>query len=118
MKITICKLFLTGAALFASGEILANYVGYLYPAGGQQGTTVEIVAGGQGFGKVDRIRITGGGVTVKKITGTPYFPVPDATQRPFLMKWIKNRIEGNPVEPPRPELVNIVMEYTPSFVMS
>lgn len=47
------------------------YIGYVYPAGGQQGTTFLVKLGGQGLNDVDRAIVTGAGVTAKVNT---YFP--------------------------------------------
>jgi hypothetical protein len=41
------------------------YIGFVYPAGGRQGTTFQIKLGGQGLDGVDRVLVTGGGVTAK-----------------------------------------------------
>lgn len=42
-----------------------TYIGYVYPAGGQQGTTVEIRIGGQGLDKVYGATVSGEGVHAK-----------------------------------------------------
>lgn len=39
------------------------YIGYGYPAGGQQGTTVQVKLGGQGLDDVNQVLLTGSGVT-------------------------------------------------------
>lgn len=41
------------------------YIGYAYPAGGQQGQTFEVRVGGQGLDYVEGVTITGTGVTAK-----------------------------------------------------
>lgn len=41
------------------------YIGYVYPAGGQQGTTFQIRLGGQGLDGVNAVLVTGSGVTAK-----------------------------------------------------
>jgi hypothetical protein len=46
------------------------YIGYAYPAGGQQGTTFEIRLGGQGLEDVSGVRVSGDGVTARV---TEYF---------------------------------------------
>jgi hypothetical protein len=43
------------------------YVGFAYPAGGQQGTTFKIRLGGQGLDGVNEALITGSGVTAKVV---------------------------------------------------
>ena len=39
------------------------YIGFVYPAGGQQGATCQIRLGGQGFEDVSTVLVTGSGVT-------------------------------------------------------
>jgi len=39
------------------------YIGFIYPAGGQQGTTFQVKLGGQGLDGVNRVLVTGPGVT-------------------------------------------------------
>lgn len=41
------------------------YIGYVYPAGGQQGTTFQVKLGGQGLEGVDGVIVTGTGVSAK-----------------------------------------------------
>ncbi|MCX7010153.1 MAG: hypothetical protein NTY53_23435, partial [Kiritimatiellaeota bacterium] len=43
------------------------YIGFAYPAGGQQGTTFRVKLGGQGMDGVDEVLITGAGVKGKVI---------------------------------------------------
>ena len=43
------------------------YIGYVYPAGGQQGTTFQIRLGGQGMDDVNAVLVTGSGVTAKVV---------------------------------------------------
>ncbi len=40
----------------------ASHIGYLYPAGGQQGSTVQVMAGGQYLTGADRVCLSGEGV--------------------------------------------------------
>jgi hypothetical protein len=44
------------------------YIGYVYPAGGQQGTTVRVKVGGQNLDGVHGVIVTGKGVSGKLIT--------------------------------------------------
>ncbi len=47
----------------ALGQVLQSaHIGYVYPAGGQTGTTFEVAIGGQGLQKVEAIQVTGPGV--------------------------------------------------------
>ncbi|MCX6902304.1 MAG: hypothetical protein NTW03_02250 [Verrucomicrobia bacterium] len=43
------------------------YIGYAYPAGGQQGTTTQIRLGGQSMDDVNKVLVTGSGVTAKVV---------------------------------------------------
>jgi hypothetical protein len=43
------------------------YIGFAYPAGGQQGTTSEIRLGGQGMDDVHTVLVTGSGVTARVV---------------------------------------------------
>ena len=43
------------------------YIGYVYPAGGQQSTTVQIRLGGQDLDDVNSVLVTGTGVTAKVV---------------------------------------------------
>lgn len=43
------------------------YTGFVYPAGGQQGTTFAVKAGGQGLAPVTGIEVTGKGVTARVV---------------------------------------------------
>jgi hypothetical protein len=59
-------LYSLGVAAFCSLLVLnasAQYIGYVYPAGGQRGTTVRVTLGGQKLEGVDRVIISGSGVT-------------------------------------------------------
>ena len=51
------------------------YIGFVYPAGGQQGTTFQIRLGGQGLEDVNRVFVTGSGVTAKVVEyDRPLYP--------------------------------------------
>jgi hypothetical protein len=43
------------------------YIGYAYPAGGQQGTTVQVKLGGQSLDDVNQVLVTGGGVKARVV---------------------------------------------------
>lgn len=43
------------------------YIGFVYPAGGQQGTTFQITLGGQALEGVDGVRVSGRGVTARVV---------------------------------------------------
>ena len=46
-----------------STPVLAQYIGFVYPAGGQRGTTVRVTLGGQKLEGVDRVVVSCSGVT-------------------------------------------------------
>jgi len=63
MKLRVCCLAVAlAASLTSAWGQGAPHVGYLYPAGGQQGTTFTVVAGGQALRGADDVVITGDGV--------------------------------------------------------
>ena len=43
------------------------YIGFVYPAGGQQGTTFQVKLGGQGLDDVNQVLVTGSGVSGKVV---------------------------------------------------
>ena len=52
----------------ASSVLAQNqYIGYVYPAGGQQGTTVSIRLGGQGLAYASDVVVTGEGVSARLV---------------------------------------------------
>lgn len=58
-----------------------QYIGYVYPAGGQQGTTFPIKLGGQGLGYASDLVVSGEGVTVRLVD---YYRVFDNQELSFL----------------------------------
>ena len=61
--------FFACALLFApsAGAQVRPYIGFVYPAGGQQGTTFQIRFGGQGLDDINEVLVTGSGVTAKLV---------------------------------------------------
>jgi hypothetical protein len=57
------------AAAPAWGQTVVRdpHIGYVYPAGGQRGTTVQILIGGQHLGGVTGVHLTGHGITGKVV---------------------------------------------------
>ena len=55
------------------------YLAYVYPAGGQQGTTFDIKVSGQNLAGLDTVLISGTGVTAK--VRESYFPLGNSTTR-------------------------------------
>ncbi len=52
------------------GQATPPAIGYVYPAGGQQGTTFEVKLGGQYFNQATGVQISGTGVTAKFLRQT------------------------------------------------
>lgn len=51
----------------SSAEAQNQYIGFVYPAGGQQGTTFPIRLGGQDLANVDQLIVSGEGVEVRLV---------------------------------------------------
>ena len=66
MKTGLVALALLALAPAALAQSRA-YIGYVFPAGGQQGTTFQIRLGGQGLDDVNAVLVTGMGVTARVI---------------------------------------------------
>ncbi len=52
-------------AAASSARAQSQYIGFVYPAGGQQGTTFPIRLGGQGLAQVSGVVVSGEGVSVR-----------------------------------------------------
>ena len=59
----------------------SQYIGYVYPAGGQQGTTFPVRLGGQGLVYASDLVVSGEGVTVRLVD---YYRVFDNQEMSFL----------------------------------
>ncbi len=60
--IGLSVIFATAACAYSQQE---PHVGYIYPAGGQRGTTVEVMLGGQYLDGVDGVHVSGNGIEAK-----------------------------------------------------
>ncbi len=95
------------AICILSGTVLAwgaaPYIGYVYPAGGQQGVVVRITVGGLNIRGVKGIDITGTGVRAAILgyegAGGPL----DRAQRDLLKQRIKELVEKLAPTPPQPK---------------
>jgi len=58
-------LLLSFAGLSVSPVQAQSYIGFVYPAGGQQGTTFRVTMGGQQLDGVDRVWVSGPGVRAR-----------------------------------------------------
>ena len=88
--------------VFAAMTVAAAdpYVGYVYPAGLQSGTTNRIVVGGQGFWGQLGAGITGDGVHVLGVERMAQSGPPTGPQQAWLRKWLDNIIERGDRTPP------------------
>lgn len=100
MNRSLCGLvLLAGASLVCSAD---PYVGYIYPAGIQVGTTNRLIIGGQALGGAQTFHFTKSGLRVLKIEQVPNFPPPTWQQDRHLKKWLNGIAEGNRAEPQLP----------------
>jgi hypothetical protein len=83
--------FLTFCVATAWGQQVANlpHVGYLYPAGGQQGSTVQITVGGQFLRGAAEVCICGQGVHGSVIKYMPAIRNINADQRKLILARLK-----------------------------
>ena len=97
MKKILQALLLAGAAAASGGP----HIGYLYPAGGRAGTTVEVLVGGRALGRINHARISGTGITVVGVERVPGMGHIPSTQKRYLAKYLKQLRQGNTEAPPR-----------------
>ena len=95
--------FLTALFAVLPSGLFAAHIGFMMPAGGQQGTSVEVIIGGQAFWNVDKAWISGKGVTVEKVQFVRGIPHPDGRQRRWIQQMLRNYHQGKKVEVPKPE---------------
>lgn len=79
------------------------YIGYIYPAGMQAGTTNRILIGGQNLNRVKGLRFSRGGLHVLNIENVPGSPAPTGPQRKHLKNWLDGIAAGKLEEPQIPE---------------
>jgi hypothetical protein len=106
--IMIAVMALTAVA-WGQGGNTEPYIGYLYPAGGQQGTTFLVVAGGQSIRAIKGVVISGSGVRAERVDYLGRFRNVDREQREALearMKAVGDRrmaeMRGETPEPLEP----------------
>ncbi len=71
MKLRLSCLAIAFAASLTGAWAQAPLIGYVYPAGGRQGTTFLVEAGGQGLRGTDDVCITGAGVRAEVVEYVP-----------------------------------------------
>ena len=87
-------LYLAGllALAFPACAQVRPYIGFAYPAGGQQGTTFKVKLGGQGLEEVHRAFVSGPGVTARLIE---YDRVLNNQEITLLNEQLKDLKRGN-----------------------
>ncbi|HPO14135.1 MAG TPA: PPC domain-containing protein [Candidatus Hydrogenedentes bacterium] len=66
-QIGLMTIIFCATTVWAQTSQRQPHIGYLYPAGGQQGTIVEVLVGGQYLNGVNKVHVTGEGVTASVI---------------------------------------------------
>ena len=97
----LCRSFLDGpalaharlAALRASAQ-QSPHIGYVYPAGGRQGTTFEVRVGGQFLDGVAKAHVSGAGVQVKVVDYVKPMTQQQANQLREKLKALTDRMPG------------------------
>ena len=84
---------LAAGPMGGQGVTTTPNLGYLYPAGGKQGSTVEVLAGGQRLAGVHGVLVTGDGVEATVVKH--YRPVRNVNgdQRKLLTKLLQDRMD-------------------------
>jgi len=76
-----CRSAVLAATVLCTGTVWAQrggrepHIGYLYPAGGQQDTVFEVLAGGQNLRSPEGVHVTGEGVGASVIEYVPALPL-------------------------------------------
>ncbi len=69
-KLTTGLMLLLMASISNGQTLQTAHIGYVYPAGGQVGTSFEVIVGGKGVARVREVEISGGGVKGEFVTST------------------------------------------------
>ena len=97
------KFYTALAILFAAAALPAQHIGYLIPAGGRPGETVEVLIGGQNLYGIKTGHFTGEGLTVESIRVLPGIPNIGGKQHKFVATWMRNRAAGKSEIPSKPQ---------------
>ena len=99
------RLFLFALSALAASALSAAdpYIGYIYPAGIQAGTTNRLVIGGQNLNRIKGVHFSRRGLKVLNIENVPNFSPPVGPQRKHLVKWLDGIAAGNREEPALPD---------------
>lgn len=94
--------FLAGFLITLSAS--AQYVGFVYPAGGQRGTTFKITLGGQSFQGIDGITVSGAGVKARIIEYNKKM----VNQETQLLGEQLRELKNTSTTPPSPAISNLI----------
>ncbi|SPE37688.1 Peptidase domain protein [Candidatus Sulfopaludibacter sp. SbA3] len=110
MKFCIA-LLAAAAALAQQQQPVPPHIGFLYPAGGRQGTTFEVTLGGQNVAGAYEVYLSGSGVqaTVTKYA-RPLTPAQANTLREQMQKLVEQKTAST--KPPAPNTFQVI--WTPA----
>jgi hypothetical protein len=94
------------------------HIGYVYPAGGQQGTTVEVKLGGQYFNEATSMQVSGAGVTAKVLRQTRPLKQQEVTALGEKLQELNEKAKKTPadkkeIETIREQLAQAAIPVTP-----
>jgi len=106
-KISVFWIFLTTATVWGQTASKDPHIGYLYPAGGQAGTVIQITAGGQFLRGASAVYVIGSHVSARVIQFMPPVTNLSKEQRDELYRRIqeaRNKLLGTPAPETSPSL--------------
>ncbi len=81
------------------------YIGYVYPAGGQIGTTFQVLLGGQGFEGISNIFVSGKGVTARLVEYNKRMNNQETALINEQLRELRNPPNKQPVDPKYTNLI-------------
>ena len=84
-------------------SLSAAHIGFLMPSGARQGTTVDIIVGGQALWGISGAVVSGNGVEVESVKTVPSLPIPDSPQRRYIINVLKRFHKGVKTGVEKPE---------------
>ena len=98
----MCRFLFFLTSFLLTGVLSAQHIGYLIPAGGKTGETVEVLIGGQQLWGIKTARISGTGVTVESVQVVPGIPNIWGKQHKYVSTWMRNIVKGSKEVPEKP----------------
>ena len=98
----MCRFLFFLTSFLLAGVLSAQHIGYLIPAGGKTGETVEVLIGGQQLWGIKTARVSGTGVTVESVQLVPGMPNIWGKQHKFVSTWMRNIVKGSKEIPQKP----------------